>query len=90
MGNADDLTMPMRYRFLFLSMMMFYGISYAQNVIDIHCHNVLSEFRALLDRHDASLEETFPLPEWSVEAHLKFMDEAGIGQSVLSMPAPQP
>lgn len=71
-------------------MMIFYGISYAQNVIDIHCHNVLSEFRALLDRHDASLEETFPLPEWSVEAHLKFMDEAGIGQSVLSMPAPQP
>lgn len=36
------------------------------------------------------MEETFPLPEWSVEAHLKFMDGAGIGQSVLSMPAPQP
>lgn len=36
------------------------------------------------------LPETFPLPEWSEDAHLKFMDEAGISQSVLSMPAPQP
>lgn len=70
--------------------MMLHGILHAQSAIDIHCHNVLPEFRALLDRHDAALEETFPLPEWSVEAHLKFMDEAGISQSVLSMPAPQP
>lgn len=58
--------------------------------MDIHCHNVLPEFRALLDRHDAALEETFPLPEWSEEAHLKFMDTSGISQAVLSMPAPQP
>ena len=70
--------------------MIFHGILHAQNVIDIHCHNVLPEFRALLEQHNAALEETFPLPEWSEDAHLKFMDEAGISQSVLSMPAPQP
>ncbi len=80
----------MRYCFLFLCMMIFHGILHAQNVIDIHCHNVLPEFRALLEQHNAALEETFPLPEWSEDAHLKFMDEAGISQSVLSMPAPQP
>ena len=71
-------------------MMIFHGILHAQNVIDIHCHNVLPEFRALLEQHDAAMEETFPLPEWSVEAHLRFMEEAGISLSVLSMPAPQP
>lgn len=80
----------MRYCFLFLCIMIFHGILHAQNVIDIHCHNVLPEFRALLEQHNAALEETFPLPEWSEDAHLKFMDEAGISQSVLSMPAPQP
>ena len=80
----------MRYCFLFLCMMIFHGILHAQNVIDIHCHNVLPEFRALLEQHDAAMEETFPLPEWSVEAHLRFMEEAGISLSVLSMPAPQP
>ena len=80
----------MRYCFLFLCMMIFHGILHAQSVIDIHCHNVLPEFRALLEQHNAALEETFPLPEWSEDAHLKFMDEAGISQSVLSMPAPQP
>ena len=80
----------MRYCFLFLCMMIFHGILHAQSVIDIHCHNVLPEFRALLEQHDAAMEETFPLPEWSVEAHLRFMEEAGISLSVLSMPAPQP
>ena len=58
--------------------------------MDLLGHNVLPEFRALLEQHNAALEETFPLPEWSEDAHLKFMDEAGISQSVLSMPAPQP
>ena len=82
--------MAMRYCFLFLCMMMFHEILHAQSVIDIHCHNVLPEFRALLEQHDAALEETFPLPEWSEDAHLKFMNEAGISQAVLSMPAPQP
>lgn len=62
----------------------------AQQAIDVHCHNVLPDFKALLDRHGAALEETFPLPAWDVTAHLAFMEAAGIQTSLLSMPAPQP
>ena len=60
-----------------------------QQAIDVHCHNILPTFKELLDRHGATLEETFPLPDWDVASHLKFMKEAGIETSVLSMPAPQ-
>ena len=61
-----------------------------QQAIDVHCHNILPTFKELLDRHWATLEETFPLPDWDVASHLKSMEEAGIETSVLSMPAPQP
>ncbi len=70
-------------------MLSFYTVK-AQQTIDVHCHNVLPEFRALLERHGAALEETFPLPAWDVASHLKFMEAAGIRTSLLSMPAPQP
>lgn len=64
--------------------------SMAQRAVDVHCHNILPEFTALLERHGAALEETFPLPAWDVASHLKFMETAGIETSVLSLPAPQP
>lgn len=63
---------------------------WAQEAIDLHTHNVLSEFKQFLDSKGASLEETFPLPDWDVVSHLQFMDSAGIHTAVLSMPAPQP
>lgn len=68
----------------------FAGRATAQQIVDVHCHNILPAYIEILEKHDAALEETFPLPEWSVEAHLAFMERAGIGCSVLSMPAPQP
>ena len=40
--------------------------------------------------HGMEMDEGFPIPAWKVEEHLKFMDEAGIRTSVLTMPAPQP
>lgn len=58
--------------------------------IDVHCHNVLPEYMAVLEKHGAAMEETFPLPTWNVESHLAFMQKAGIECSVLTMPAPQP
>ena len=78
-----------RVLFLFLFMFPLFTAT-AQQAVDVHCHNVLPEFKALLERHGAAMEETFPLPEWDVSAHLKFMEAAGIGTSLLSMPAPQP
>lgn len=68
----------------------FAGRATAQQIVDVHCHNILPAYMEVLEKHDAALEETFPLPGWSVEAHLAFMEQVGIGCSVLSMPAPQP
>lgn len=62
----------------------------AQSIIDVHCHNILPFYMEILEKHDAAMDEGFPLPAWNVGAHLKFMDEAGIGCSILTMPAPQP
>ncbi len=77
---------------LLISMIGMFTIctSNAQQVIDVHCHNVLPEFTEFLGKHGAALEETFPLPEWNVNSHLEFMKNAGIGKAILSMPAPQP
>lgn len=58
--------------------------------IDVHCHNILPEYMAVLEKHGAAMEESFPLPAWNVESHITFMQKAGIECSVLSMPAPQP
>ena len=59
-------------------------------LVDYHCHIITSEYRAALAAHDVLLDEGFPLPQWSVEAHLALMDENGIAQSVLTLPAPHP
>ena len=37
---------------------------------------------------DAQTEEGFPLPKWSVDEHLKFMDDADVDFTVLSMATP--
>ena len=62
----------------------------AQNVIDVHSHLITSEFLADLESHEMLLDEGFPLPKYDVEAHLKWMDEACVETSVLTLAAPQP
>ena len=59
-------------------------------VTDYHCHFISDSYRELVARHGALLDEGFPLPQWSVEAHLQLMDEAGVAQSILTLPAPHP
>lgn len=61
-----------------------------KGVVDVHSHIITPEYLAALERHDAMLDEGFPLPEWNVDKHLAMMDNNGIGISVLTMPAPQP
>lgn len=63
---------------------------HAQKPVDTHTHIILPEYKGLLQRHGAGLEETFPLPDWDAERHIAFMDSAGIGCAVLTMPASQP
>ena len=46
--------------------------------LDVHTHIIIPEYVEVLKAHGAELEETFPLPAWSAERHIAFMDNAGI------------
>lgn len=58
--------------------------------VDFHAHAILPSYVEGLERLgiDAAAEEGFPLPKWSAESHLKFMGDAGIDFTVLSMATP--
>ena len=58
--------------------------------MDVHCHIVPKTYIEYLEKHNATLDEGFPIPSWDAETHLAFMDEAGIRTSILTLPAPQP
>ena len=62
----------------------------AQGVIDMHSHIITTEFVSALEKEGRLLDEGSPLPKWDAEAQLKWMDEAGIQMSVLTLAAPQP
>ncbi len=62
----------------------------AQNVIDVHSHIITPEFLSALESEGRQMEEGFPIPQFNPENHLKWMDEAGIQTSVLTLAAPQP
>jgi len=62
----------------------------AQGVIDVHSHIITSEFLSALESEGRLMDEGFPLPKYDADAHLKWMDEAGVQTSVLTLAAPQP
>ena len=62
----------------------------AQSAVDLHCHFVPPEFLSDLQRDNRLMDEGFPIPEYSVEEHLRWMDEADVSTAVLTLPAPQP
>ena len=64
--------------------------TFAQGVIDVHSHIITPEFVSALNQENRLLDEGFPLPKYDVESHLKWMDEAGVETSVLTLAAPQP
>ena len=63
---------------------------FAQGVIDVHSHIITPEFVSSLENEGRLMDEGFPLPKYNVESHLKWMDEAGVETSVLTLAAPQP
>ena len=63
---------------------------FAQGVIDVHSHIITPEFVSALETEGRLMDEGFPLPKYNVENHLKWMDEAGVETSVLTLAAPQP
>ena len=79
----------MRIKALLLGLMMAAN-GFAQDVIDVHSHIITSEFVAALESEGRLMDEGFPLPKYNVENHLKWMDEAGVQTSVITLAAPQP
>ena len=63
---------------------------FAQGVIDVHSHLITPEFVSSLESEGRLMDEGFPLPNYDVDNHLKWMDEAGVETSVLTLAAPQP
>ena len=70
--------------------MMFATKAMAQGVIDVHSHIITPEFVSALESEGRLLDEGFPIPKWDAEAQLKWMDEAGIQTSILTLAAPNP
>ena len=62
----------------------------AQGVTDVHSHIITPEFLSSLESEGRLLDEGFPLPKYDAKTHLKWMDEAGVQTSVLTLAAPQP
>ena len=63
---------------------------FSAKTIDFHAHAILPSYIDALKilKIDAAAEEGFPLPKWSVESHLQFMEEAGIDFTILSPATP--
>lgn len=57
-------------------------------IIDVHSHFIIPEYMETLIAHGREMEDGFPSPKWDEEAHLAFMDEAGIDCCVLSVSSP--
>ncbi len=64
--------------------------NFGQGVMDVHSHIITPEFLSSLENEGRLMDEGFPLPKYDADAHLKWMDEAGIETSVLTQAAPQP
>ena len=80
--------LPHLFNILFATMIT--TATMAQGVIDVHSHIITSEFVTALESEGRLMDEGFPLPKYNVENHLKWMDEAGVETSVLTLAAPQP
>ncbi|MBR1379124.1 MAG: hypothetical protein IJ557_08385 [Bacteroidaceae bacterium] len=64
--------------------------TFAQTVVDVHSHLLPAEFVTALNDEGRQMDEGFPLPKYDAESHLRWMDEAGVQTSVLTLAAPQP
>ncbi len=58
--------------------------------VDFHAHPIIPSYVNGLEKLgiNANEEEGFPLPKWTIENHLEFMDKAQIDYTILSVPTP--
>lgn len=56
--------------------------------VDVHSHFLVPEYIDALKKAKVENEDGFPMPKWSEEDHLSFMDQAEIELSILSLSTP--
>jgi 6-methylsalicylate decarboxylase len=56
--------------------------------VDTHCHHVTKSFVGAVNKYFGGNPDNFPMPDWSVDEHLGFMDRLNIVHSVLSYSSP--
>ncbi len=63
---------------------------FSSKKFDFHAHAILPSYVDALKKSgiNAAAEEGFPLPKWSLEEHLQFMDAADIDFTILSIATP--
>ena len=79
----------MRFRATLLAAIVA-ATAFAQGVVDVHSHLIPTEFVSALENEGRLMDEGFPLPKYDVKSHLKWMNEAGVETSILTLAAPQP
>ncbi len=59
-------------------------------LIDVHAHFLSDEYLDFLKKHNAALEDGFPLPAYNLDKHLKLNKDCNIAKSYLSISSPHP
>lgn len=59
-----------------------------QKIIDAHCHFLTENYVNALKKYDRINEDGFPIPSWSLEGQLSYMEETGVTHAVLSLSTP--
>ena len=61
-----------------------------KKLIDIHTHFLSKDYLDFLEKHNALLEDGFPMPSYDIKEHVELMKECKIEYSILSVSSPQP
>ena len=59
-----------------------------KEMIDAHCHFLTEEYVNALEKYGRIAEDGFPIPSWSLEGQLSYMEETGISHALLSLSTP--
>lgn len=59
-------------------------------LIDAHCHFLPDIYVKALKKYDRINEDGFPIPDWSYDMQMEYMEKAGISHAVLSLSTPHP
>jgi len=90
MGKSDGMMRFLAAAFGVIMCMAAMAQNRDVNAVDVHSHLMTKPYLECLERHGALMEDGFPLPAWSEDGHLAFMDSLGIVTSVLTLSSPYP